>query len=1466
MALSLTIVNQRDNYMTIEALFVDEDINRHDQFGPDPFGFRRVQVPRIPETEFADILKHHDKAGLAVEAPNDYPNRKDLIPNRIHYIYIVNPLTDANRKETMLRFKKNNPEYATTLWIDSDVYTSEQLKDLLDWAKTNSIHILDVNEIMTGRMGDLEGIYHMEHTLKHIGAASDLLRIQILREFGGIYSDPDALNEKPLGDVTSNTGHIFKCNCSIKNTKNKHPLAMKKGQVPSYTSGSNNDLMFATPAHEQIIAYEGIQRSNYKGPLVTTPGFKVWQQREKYYLTDIPTESYNYRFALYCTGPGIIGDQTFIANNANKASLSVVDKFIFGSEISWNKNRTHQMSSETNEIQVKFIITSLIHYLSIDKYTLRLDQYNAFNNTDNLMQAIEFIAKNYPELLTSITTIHAHEDNYPLNLLLNKTIFPALKEENILNDCLNKITKSGNLNLLQEAIKYPAFIHLVSEKGNQIARDLIYSKSHNKEIYDFFLDTVKQAVWFNKELLSQQSLFEVYIQNGWDIQPFIEQIINYSTDNEQKFHSFFDKLKNNLQNLSSEEQKLEFKNAQTVYYFLNTFDKIKNTETVNPSLLSTLEQIREHLFSQPTFTQSIQQLKDSHIDLSKCDSSYLSANAAKIICKTKIMEMVKHLSESAQIKRHDRFGPDPFGLRIPQSPHITETDFTTLLNKHDKSGLPVEPQNDDQNRKDLIPNRMHFIYIVNPLTDASRKETMVQFKRNNPDYATTLWTDLKAYSPEQLNELLEWAKTNSLHVLDVNEIMTGRMGELEGIYHLEHDLKHVGVASDLLRIQILKAFRGIYSDPDVVNIEALGEVVEENGCLFNYGYHINMSSDNHHPLVAIRDNKAIRNQFITNNDILMANAQTHQLIDFENKQISHLSSPLQPFLGERIILEKENLPYSIDLPTRTFNMIFAIYCTGPGILQEIKEDHSYQLPTPSVFNKFIFGCELSWNKDRPIQLQSDSAEKQIQLIITGLLHDLIIEPEVLRLDQYNEFNQDNQLETAIVFIKKNYPDAFSNIKRVYANKDNHPISVLLDRNIFPLLDHNKLIDDYLVRMIETHNINLINEVANDPLFFDYMQKNSQEVGLKLAYDRGQYTRSDNSNYKKINKIFSRLLPTPYYLEKEYCYQSSVLQTFLEKGHNLGCFIVQTLKSPEDPNPYSIYGKLRNSLDVCQSYREQVKELKSAQIVHDFLHALEEIENSSYADSEFVERLRGLKNELFNYPTFTEAIAILKEKNINLADWKYSQLRWVAEYIKLSEDIINRPTTQLATLETNTHYPSLINAFILLVNEVLKSIIKPAFNCNVYMKAQAKSRLKCVYDEILKNERLLNENVVKELFNLTFTSNNPEVYFSKVKQILIFEGNEQLSNFIVENCRLLASPPQSFFSRYDQTDVIRQTNLTLNILLYLQGYKQVLNNVSEEEIVLLQKSEIAPVIDKLVNENKLPANFLKQPTFFDKLFN
>jgi mannosyltransferase OCH1-like enzyme len=133
----------------------------------------------------------------------------DPIPKLIHYIWLGNPIKQkyvANINKII----RVNPDYQVLLWTDRALKNHpESFKKLDPSIQTRSIDQVEMTPLMQEVLSQ-EMTPPTEKRRPNYGAASDILRIQILKKLGGIYLDTDVelTLEKGFGTLECKTRHL----------------------------------------------------------------------------------------------------------------------------------------------------------------------------------------------------------------------------------------------------------------------------------------------------------------------------------------------------------------------------------------------------------------------------------------------------------------------------------------------------------------------------------------------------------------------------------------------------------------------------------------------------------------------------------------------------------------------------------------------------------------------------------------------------------------------------------------------------------------------------------------------------------------------------------------------------------------------------------------------------------------------------------------------------------------------------------------------------------------------------------------------------------------------------------------------------------------------------------------------------------------------------------------------------------
>jgi hypothetical protein len=187
---------------------------------------------------------------------NDY-----VIPKHLHAIWI-GPIQNMGEEglNNLVEWKQRNPDYSVNLWIDSATFSTEEdrvtYENLQKWAIENNItlHDIGVGQNTNGIVAEKDlykkmkckGFYDDEvlGVHKNLAAASDLLRLEILKRDGGVYFDVNDIiaPDEPLGDIHAPFGFLYHQN----------------------DLGENNDVLASIPNGGAVQTFIDMQFEKYK--------------------------------------------------------------------------------------------------------------------------------------------------------------------------------------------------------------------------------------------------------------------------------------------------------------------------------------------------------------------------------------------------------------------------------------------------------------------------------------------------------------------------------------------------------------------------------------------------------------------------------------------------------------------------------------------------------------------------------------------------------------------------------------------------------------------------------------------------------------------------------------------------------------------------------------------------------------------------------------------------------------------------------------------------------------------------------------------------------------------------------------------------------------------------------------------------------------------------------------------------
>jgi hypothetical protein len=177
-------------------------------------------------------------------------------------------------------------------------------------------------------------------------------------------------------------------------------------------------------------------------------------------------------------------------------------------------------------------------------------------------------------------------------------------------------------------------------------------------------------------------------------------------------------------------------------------------------------------------------------------------------------------------RRDDAVGRyhDPYGLINWVPPARTASPPRTCA---DLQALDINPLA----RRDVVDEEMaiHWIWMGSVYDPGRGPDLIGSFLEAGGCRQPVLWTDLSAEAVREdrdregpLRRLLEWCTERGVCLLSIDDVFCGEAPmRLQPLFNLARLQRQWGVASDLLRLEILHRFGGIYSD---VDNECLGAI------------------------------------------------------------------------------------------------------------------------------------------------------------------------------------------------------------------------------------------------------------------------------------------------------------------------------------------------------------------------------------------------------------------------------------------------------------------------------------------------------------------------------------------------------------------------------------------------------------------------------------------------------------------
>ncbi|HEY0210605.1 glycosyltransferase family 32 protein [Acerihabitans sp.] len=123
-----------------------------------------------------------------------------IIPKIIHHIWLGYKSLPCEAITNIVNNAALNPDYTLMLWVDNPAQTQSQLVD----SGVTSAFFKRVDILLPTAPYQLEAAIQRECAdtpYNNYAAASDILRLSVLKDYGGIYMDVDIALNEPLGDI-----------------------------------------------------------------------------------------------------------------------------------------------------------------------------------------------------------------------------------------------------------------------------------------------------------------------------------------------------------------------------------------------------------------------------------------------------------------------------------------------------------------------------------------------------------------------------------------------------------------------------------------------------------------------------------------------------------------------------------------------------------------------------------------------------------------------------------------------------------------------------------------------------------------------------------------------------------------------------------------------------------------------------------------------------------------------------------------------------------------------------------------------------------------------------------------------------------------------------------------------------------------------------------------------------------------
>lgn len=242
---------------------------------------------------------------------NSLEARSLNIPGEMHYIWLGDKKIPGTAMYNIISASKQNPEYNITLWSDNPEKIKSQILNA-GYSKAIFSRINIKQPSLSTKVAAAINRECTDNNFKNYAAASDIMRLAVLKDCGGIYMDVDVAMKTPLGEIKaqrqSSTGEI---DCLIFQEKTERGVRFSNAVIaaPKHSKGIEKMLNAAIAPYEGAVPEMGFGKTAGRGELTklmndySRQGFTIddlmWEGKRSVPLL-------RHLVTVSATGPGVV--------------------------------------------------------------------------------------------------------------------------------------------------------------------------------------------------------------------------------------------------------------------------------------------------------------------------------------------------------------------------------------------------------------------------------------------------------------------------------------------------------------------------------------------------------------------------------------------------------------------------------------------------------------------------------------------------------------------------------------------------------------------------------------------------------------------------------------------------------------------------------------------------------------------------------------------------------------------------------------------------------------------------------------------------------------------------------------------------------------------------------------------------------------------------------------------------------